>query len=279
MYKSHMMNLAKLTCILLLLTFCENAAAQAEDHWESYIAAYEKGAGITLVNMSLKEKAPVKDQGFVLITGVTFTDCKDGLPTPEMQETLQAIDDALARQVSFLGKTTFAGSWTHNCERLLYFYIQDSMDVRFSLQTFYKDNYPDFKYYINIRHDPEWEGYLKFLYPNEIILEQLNVNKVLHQLAEAGDKRDKERPVDYSFYFPDGKNRSAFIEAMKKEGFRIADGQPKKAVSKDPPGLVTISKNALPDASTISGMIIYLRKKAAELGGEYKGWETVPAKN
>ncbi|SIN66930.1 TIGR01619 family protein [Chitinophaga niabensis] len=273
-----MMNLAKLICALLLLAFCENTFAQADDHWESYIASYEKGLGITLLNMSLKEKAPVKDQGFVLITGVTFSDCKDGLPTPEMVETLQSIDDALARQVSFLGKTTFAGSWTHNCERLLYFYLQDSMDVRFSLQTFYKDNYPAFKHYINIRHDPEWEGYLKFLYPNEIILEQLNVSKVLLQLAEAGDKRDKERPVDYSFFFPDGKNRSTFIEQMKQEGFRVAD-QPKKVASKDRPGLVTISKPALPDASTISGMIIYLRKKAAGLGGEYKGWETVPVKN
>lgn len=273
-----MMNLAKLICFLLLLTICENAAAQVEDHWESYIAAYEKGAGITLVNMSLKEKAPVKDQGFVLITGVTFTQCKDGLPSPEILETLQSIDDALVRQVSFLGKTTFAGNWTHNCERLNYFYLQDSMDVRFSLQTFYKDNFPEFKYYINIRHDPEWQGYLQFLYPNEIILEQLNVSKVLHQLAEGGDKKEKERPVDYSFFFADRKNRSTFIEEMKKEGFRVTD-EPKKVVSKEGAGLLTISKNALPDASTISGMIIYLRKKAAALGGEYKGWETVPVKN
>ncbi|WP_173002926.1 DUF695 domain-containing protein [Chitinophaga sp. SYP-B3965] len=249
------------------------AFAQEEDHWETYMAAYEKGPGITLVNMSLKEKAPVKDQGFVLITGVSFSQCKDGLPTPEMIETLQSMDDALVRQVSLLGTTTFAGTWTHNCERLNYFYIRDSMDVRFSLQTFYKDNFPEFKTYINIRFDPEWEGYLKFLYPNDIILEQLNVSKVLGLLSAEGDKLEKERPVDYSFFFSDEKNRSAFIDQMKKEGFQVTSQH-----KKDRAGLVTITKPALPNASTISGMIIYLRKKAAESGGEYKGWETAPVK-
>lgn len=273
-----MMKLAKLICVLFFSLACGNAFAQEEDHWETYLAAYEKGPGITLVNMSLKEKAPVKEQGFVLITGVSFSLCKDGLPTPEMLETLQSIDDALVRQVSLLGSTTFVGTWTHNCERLNYFYIQDSMDVRFSLQTFYKDNFSEFKNYINIRFDPEWEGYLKFLYPNEIILEQLKVAGVLRELAADGDKLEKERLIDYSFFFPDGKNRSAFIDAMKKEGFQVTD-QPKKEVSRDRAGLVTISKNALPNASTISGMVLYLRKKAAELGGEYKGWETIPIKN
>lgn len=273
-----MMNLAKLICVLFLLLVAANSFAQEEDHWETYLASYEKGPGITLVNMSLKEKAPVKEQGFVLITGVRFSLCKDGLPTPEMLETLQPIDDALARQVSFLGKTTFAGTWTHDCERLNYFYIQDSMDVRFSLQTFYKDNFPDFKYYINIRHDPEWDGYLKFLYPNEIILEQLKVSKVLRQLSEGGDKLEKERLVDYSFSFPDEKSRSTFIDLVKKEGFIVTD-QPKKAISRDRAGLVTISKTALPNASTISGMVLYLRKKAADIGGEYKGWETTLIKN
>lgn len=273
-----MMNLAKLISALLLLTFCENAFAQAEDHWESYIAAYEKGAATTLVNMSLKEKAPVKDQGFLLITGITFTPCENGLPTPEMQETLESIDDALARQVGFLGKTTLAGTRTQNCQRLNYFYIQDSIDVRFSLRTFFKDNFPAFENTITIRDDPEWKTYLDTLYPNEIVQVQLEVTKVLQRLSEAGDKLKNERTIDYGFLFHDEKSRRAFAAQMKREGFRITTALKKEDEKK---GIwpIAISKTALLNPQTISGMILYLRKKAAEFGGEYKAWDTIPIKN
>jgi uncharacterized protein (TIGR01619 family) len=273
-----MMNLAKLISALLLLTFCENAFAQAEDHWESYIAAYEKGAATTLVNMSLKEKAPVKDQVFLLITSITFTPCENGLPTPEMQETLEGMDDVLARQVSFLGKTTFTGTRTYNCERLNYFYVKDSMDVRLSVQTFFKDNFPAFKNTITIRDDPEWKTYLDTLYPNEIVREQLEVAKVLERLTKEGDKLKNERTIDYGFLFHDEKNRRAFAAQMKREGFRITTAL-KKEDGKKGTWPIAISKTSLLNPQTISGMILYLRKKAAEFGGEYKVWNTMPIKN
>lgn len=278
MKKSYMMNLAKLISALLLLTFSEKALAQAEDHWESYIAAYEKGAATTLVNMSLREKAPVKDQGFLLITSVTFTKCENGLPTPEMQETLEGMDDVLARQVSFLGKTTFTGTRTYNCERLNYFYVKDSMDVRLSVQTFFNDNFSTFKNTITIRDDPEWKTYLDTLYPNEIVQVQLEVTKVLQRLSEAGDKLKNERTIDYGFLFYDGKSRRAFATQMKREGFRITTAL-KKENAKRGIWPMTISKTALLNPQTISGMILYLRKKAAEFGGEYKVWNTIPIKN
>ena len=278
MKKSYMMNLAKLISALLLLTFCEKALAQAEDHWESYIAAYEKGAATTLVNMSLREKAPVKDQGFLLITSVTFTKCENGLPTPEMQETLEGMDDVLARQVSFLGKTTFTGTRTYNCERLNYFYVKDSMDVRLSVQTFFNDNFSTFKNTITIRDDPEWKTYLDTLYPNEIVREQLNVAKVLERLSKAGDNLKNERTIDYAFSFPDGKSRRAFAAQMKQEGFRITtEDKPEDEKNRIWP--VAISKTALLNAQTISGMILYLRKKAAEFGGKFETWDTITIKN
>lgn len=273
-----MMNLAKLICALCLLLACEKASAQEEEHWETYMAAYEKGPAITLVNMGIKDKAPVTGQGFLLITGVTFTLCENGLPTAEMLETLQPIDDAVARQVSFLGTTTFAGTRTQNCERLNYFYISDSMDVRFSLLTFYKDNFKEFKNTIIIRNDPEWKDYLEVLYPNEIIREQIDATKVLSKLSEAGDKLQKERLIDYNVYFPDEKSRSAFIELMKKEGFQITEQQ-KRADLEGKPWFVMISKTAIPHPQTIGGIALYLRKKAAELGGHYSGWETILIKN
>lgn len=262
-----MMNLAKLISAVLLLTCCENAFAQAEDHWESYIAAYPKGAATTSVNMSLKEKAPVKEQRFLLISSVTFSPCENGLPTPAAQETLEGMDDALERQVSFLGKTTFTGTRTQNCERLNYFYVGDSMDVRLSLQIFYKDNFPTSQYTITIREDAEWKTYLDSLYPNELVQVQLKTTKILQSLTAPG----KEHLVFYAYLFPDEKSRKAFAAQMKQEGFQIALPE-KKADNPARPLPVILTKNAIPNAQTISGMVLYLRKKVTEYGGAEDTW-------
>lgn len=269
-----MMNLAKLTSALLLLTFCENAFAQAEDHWESYIAAYAKGPATTSVNMSLKERAPVKDQRFLLVSTVTFSPCENGLPAPAAQETLEGMDDALERQVSFLGKTTLAGTRTQNCKRLNYFYIQDSMDVRFSLQTFYKDNFPEAAYTISIREDAAWKTYLDSLYPNELVQVQLKTTKILERLAEP----DKQHLVFYAYLFPDEKSRKTFAAHMKQEGFQTALPD-EKADNPARPWQVILTQHAIPNVQTISGMVLYLRKKVAEYGGAEDSWGVASNKN
>jgi len=71
--------------------------------------------------------------------------------------------------VAFVSKMTIAihaGSFTGGGERLEYVYVSDSIGLRLAMKTFYEERFPGRSHYVNVRNDPEWAGYLTFLYPN-----------------------------------------------------------------------------------------------------------------
>ncbi len=147
-------------------------ATEPSDFWWSYIVKYEKGPGSTLLNLRLKDRAPVAGYPYALITGLTYKpDPRNGLPGPDDLDTLNAIADR--RRAMLQAHTPFitAGTFTHNGERLEYLYIRDTAGVRTALAAFYRAEAPTRAPYTNIRVDPTWRAYLDFLYPNRQILD------------------------------------------------------------------------------------------------------------
>ena len=136
----------------------------------------------------------------------------------------------------------------------------------------YESKHKDYKYYINIRQDKEWEAYTKFLYPTEQIQEYMSNQKVLNQLQKAGDNLSKKRQVDHWIYFATKESRKLFINYSENIGFKIE----KQAKTKDPnlPYKLQISRIDLVDIESISQLTMKLRRKAKELGGDYDGRET-----
>src|SRR5690606_31191733 len=112
-------------------------------------------------------------------------------------------------------------------------YVTDSVSIRAELSEFYKTEFPAYKYFIDIKFDPEWEAYLQFLYPNEETQEFMANEKVLAQLRQAGDDLSKPRQVDHWIYFKDNRSRNSFLGLVKSEGFSIV-------------GKAKIKKSALP---------------------------------
>lgn len=142
--------------------------ASAQDEI-TYTRQYEKGGtGVTAVNPALKANAPDAAKTFVLITGITFTECdKKGQPKRKFRETLTTITDALTRQIQLLGNSVQAGHFTYNCNRTGYYYLKDTADMRTVLETFYRQNFPEYPYHIHMRPDPQWSAYLQYLYPDK----------------------------------------------------------------------------------------------------------------
>lgn len=105
--------------------------AQEKENWDTYMAQYEKGAGTTLLNMSLKKIAPVKDLSFALITGVKFTDCSpEGFPSKKEFGNLYIISDSVKARVDRVVKNNMVGTFTYQGERLDYFYVADTAGLR-----------------------------------------------------------------------------------------------------------------------------------------------------
>lgn len=265
------MRLAKTVTAFLFFISPLSLLAQ-EDEWDVYMAQYEKGAGSTLVNMSLKKRAPVKEMPFVLVTGVKFIGCADdGMPTKNEFTSLYKISDSVQAIVEKFFTHKLAGTFTYQCERLDYYYIADTANLRKELTNLYS-RLKIAEPYINIKPDKEWEAYLGFLYPNEEISEYMQDEKVVMQLYNAGDKLEKERQVDHWIYFSSEADLSCFTNYVKEHDFKVEAKE--KTDDADRPYKLQISRVDKVDMSSITRITLTLRKEAQKCNGDYDGWET-----
>ena len=207
--------------IFVTLLIHYNVKSQ-NSNWEVYLAQYDLGPGSTTLNMDLINVAPVKELPFVVITGVTFTECtKDGFPAKNEFSNLYKISDDIEQVISSITRNELAGTYTYHCQRLDYFYVKDTVNLRRKLIDLYRDQYKWYEPYLNIQADKDWEAYVKFLYPNEVVLEHMSNEKVLNQLRSSGDKLDKPRLVEHWLYFKTKSDRDAFIKYAQGDGFKV----------------------------------------------------------
>lgn len=269
--------MAKHYTILLGLLIQTLFTFSQEENWDVFMAQYEKGVGSTLVNMSLKEHAPMKQFPYLLKTGVTLINCpKEGLPTKDEFEVLYQISDSMKSIIDLNSKNKSIGTFSYQCERMDYYYINDTTGIRKLLELAYQKDFPNYKYSITLRKDENWEAYLTFIYPNEETYEYMSNEKVILNLTKEGDDLIKPRQVDHWLYFKTEADRNKFIPYALKEKYKVES----KGFSKDAKlnYKLQISRVDKVDIGSISKITIELRKKAKELNAEYDGWETFVVK-
>nr|WP_321409595.1 DUF695 domain-containing protein [uncultured Carboxylicivirga sp.] len=262
----------RILLMISILTF-SNSKAQ-EGNWDVYLAQYENGPGSVTINMDAINSAPNKDLPILLVTGVTFDNCReDGLPNNDEFEKLYNVSDNVDRLLKENGVSyELVGTFTYQCERLDYIYLSDSTSIRTILTKLYESEYGNYKYYINLKYDDSWVAYVKFLYPNEITLENMSNQKVLYQLQKAGDNLTKQRQVDHWLYFSQKSDRELYVKHVKQLGFRIESQE--KIENSNLPYQLQISRTDYIHPESINKITLELRTKAQELEGEYDGWET-----
>lgn len=263
----------KIPCLILSALLLSGSCFCQEDTWDVYLAQYEKGAGSTVINMSLKERAPVKLYPYLLKVGVKLLSCTDeGLPSKEEFKTLYAISDKVKDKVDSLKKNKAAGTFSYQCSRTDYYYVTDTNSVRKVLQSMFKKYYPRYEYNIEIKSDPGWEAYLTFLYPNEETREYMENSKVTMKLTEAGDDLSKSRQVDHWLYFKTEADREIFIKYALSENFKVEGKEISKKSALQ--FQLHLSRTDKVNVGAISAVTIQLRRKAQALNGDYDGWET-----
>ena len=248
-----------------------------DDNWDVYMAQYEKGVGSTVINMSLKEDAPIKLFPYLLKTGVKLINCsKDGLPTKDEFETLYRISNNMKSVIDSNSKNKAAGTFSYQCDRMDYYYLPDTIGIRKLLELAYQKDFSNYQYSIIIKNDNNWEAYLTFLYPNEETYEYMSNEKVIRNLTKEGDDLNKSRQVDHWLYFKTEADRDIFVAYALKEKYKIEN----KNFTKDSKLKYQLQSARLDnvDIAAISKITIELRKKAKELNGIYDGWETFVVK-
>lgn len=236
------------------------------------MAQYEEGPGSVLLNMDLIQTSPQANKPFLVITGVSFRNCReDGLPTSDEFDRLYAISDATEAAVAKKTTYTLAGAFTHQCQRLDYIYVADTTGLRKALTALHKANYSGYEYYLNIKMDREWGVYREFLYPNEEILEDIRNRDVLIKLMDAGDDLSQARQVDHWLYFPTEKTRKAFTAYARKQGYTIEETGKDQGKN---PFKIRISRTDKVDPASINAQTLALKREARKHKGNYDGWET-----
>lgn len=219
------------------------------------------------------DAAPVRGFPFVVITGVKFKDCENGVPTEKELSNLDKVSDSVYANVTTLVKNIMAGTFTYQCERLEYYYVADTTQIRERLTILFKKHFNSYEPYINIKADKDWDAYLKFLYPNDETLEYMQNEKLLMALEKEGDKLEKERRVDHWIFFSTENDMNCFMPYATQQGFKV-----ERKENKDKAFKLHISRTDKVDLSSISKITSELRKEAKHCNGIYDGWKTVVIK-
>lgn len=247
------------------------AKCQAED-WDTYTANYKKGPGSTMVDLSLKKVAPIKDLSFVAAIGVMCKDCQDdGMPTKKELEKCYVISDTIKAKIDKLVLNRMAGTFTYRCDRLDYFYVSDTSRIRERMTTLFKVYFPTYKPYIIIRKDKDWDVYKDILYPNEENAERMENQKVVMKLMEAGDKLNIERPVTHWVDFVNEKDRSCFMAYASSHGYAVETSM--KRVETEWLYKMKMIRSDLVDLETITKITLELNREIKKCKGIYEGWD------
>jgi Family of unknown function (DUF695)/Regulator of ribonuclease activity B len=249
-----------------------------EENWDVYLSKHEKGVASTMLNMALNKTAPQKNFPYVLITGVKFKDCTaDGMPTKKEFDSLYVISDTAKAVITRSTLQIPAGTFTYQCERKDYYYVNDTTDLRALLLQAYQTRFPDYEPYVSIKADKAWDAYLKFLYPNEETQEYMKNEKVVTQLLNAGDKLEQERPISHWIYFSTEADRKRFSAYAISKGFKI---MVKSKVDRPAgPLQLQIARVDKVQVANITRITLELTRQAKKCLGDYDGWESAVIKD
>lgn len=142
--------------------------------WWTYIAEYEGIPGSTVVDMALREKAPLPALPTALVTGVSYESeaRNSGLPDAAELDLLNRLaDERLSIIMAKAKHVVHVGTFTSDRKRYDYFYLAEPGRLEEALRQFYRSKCPNREACVNIEEDPQWDRYLQFLYPNPQTIE------------------------------------------------------------------------------------------------------------
>lgn len=164
------MKLLSMSLMVAVLTLTGSAAAQVSvsNKWWSYLADYEGKPGSTRVDMALIDRAPITSLPYVVIAGTKYeTSRSDGLPDIATVEQLNKLSDKLILAIMSNGPAVYAGTFTNDGEQVHYVYVQSPQGAQAEFSKALASACSVCKPTFRTKHDPNWDTYRKFLYPNQ----------------------------------------------------------------------------------------------------------------
>ena len=213
----------KKSSYILLLVFLFSYSFQMlaqEESWETYIKKAETNLMEVTVNMDLYYERP--NYKNLLIVATKTKHCyKNGFPKPIGLEEFYTFSDSLAFKIQKLTKNKLAGILTYKCTGFDIYYVNDTTNLRYEINTVIERNFSNKQNYVIIRPDKKWTYFSETLLPTDLSNDFFINQEYLSQLAQTGDALDQPRIINHWFYFNNSKKRGKFIEKAKILSFSI----------------------------------------------------------
>lgn len=233
---------------------------------------YDDKPGSVLVNMALMANSPDKKYPYLVITGPRAQHCnKMGIPEINDITKLEDILDAATNFITGVTAKVLAGTFTYKCDRLNYYYVKDTMGIRAALGRMYSRSYPDYKYSVKIKHDPEWITYRTFLYPDSASVRWMKYSKIITGMAAKGDSLTKPRNINFEVYFRSDTDRMAFADFAREKGYKADTSVSSQSTAA--PYEIIVAKYGMVKMETILADEDELIPVIKKHRGYYNGWQ------
>ncbi len=240
------------------------------ENWKPYLCNVNDKLASILVDLGLREIAPISSKPWLLWTWVYFKSPRaDGLSDGKEAPTLYKIEDALALCVERACKAIPCGRITTEGRREFYFYGETKEGFHKAVEA----ALTGFQYRFSAGHqeDPLWEEYLNVLYPSPENLQRISNMDLLDVLKAKGDVLTVAREVQHWMYFDSERSRSLFRDAVAVAGFRIVSESDSQA---ELPYGISVARTQSIDQRSIDHTVMELWNLSRRFDGEYDGWET-----
>ena len=236
--------------------------------WDFYICESDDVSGSITLDLGLKEIAPVAEKSNLIRFLITMQKPReDGMPNNDENERLLAIEENVVNNLSSSHDAIFAGRFTSEGKRQLFFYVGDTQDCRQTVEAT-MSKYSTYEFEFHQEEDKKWECYLKFLYPAPHEYQIIMNGRQMRILEEQGDDASKERLVDHWIYFKTEADMQKFTAEIKKHNFEIISSKQ----DEEKIFVMNVGRMDNIEYHSVNDYVLYLWALAAECNGMYDGW-------
>lgn len=236
-----------------------------EEDWRSYPIESDDEMGFAMTDLGWTE-APHSHPWCVRLAIELLEPGPQGLGSTEEMESLSDGEDAFLEAAAEAG-AIHVSRVRHGGEVAWFFYAP-SEDLVDSLgQAAAESLQRDIS--AGARHDPEWGVYASIL-PSPAVERWMADMQLIDTLEQHGDPLTVEREVTHYACFDDPETAEAFAAAAGPEGFETEVREPDEENERF---CVVLTHRSAVDMDTIGAITQTLAERAAELDGEYDGWE------
>ena len=242
------------------------------DEWDFYFARVNDAVSSIFVDLGIRPDAPIEKRPWLLWVWLEMQSARtDGLSSNEEAPTLHDIGAALDSIISATCGAQLVGRITGAGRREFYFYAAEPGELDAATASAMQ-RFDTYKYETGSSFQPDWDQYIKLLYPSESNLERMQNRRLLEALAEQGDVHEVPRKVDHWLYFADEAARTLCRDTLIAIEFSVADETMSEESGDALPYVLVVSRVDAVDSHTINGITLELARLASENGGSYDGW-------